>query len=225
MPRWKQGLAHSGQTLCQYQGTCHQPLVTCPDTLHSSHAFHSLIFPRGIFSCCFWASGAQLWADSGAECPGAAPNAQQCLQQGHSLCLENVPPEPPAYGGEEGMRRGEEVIEEGERGGGKEKNRVKTRKEGERTKGGRERQKGEGRREKEKGVKGGEGKRGKRGKGRSQPAGRQHFQHQPLDCGTQRCEKCRDEPRGSHHSGSCWCQSSGCRMPGSHCDKRAGLPH
>lgn len=63
------------------------------------------------------------------------------------------------------MRRGEEVIEEGERGGGKEKNRVKTRKEGERKKGGRERQKGEGRREKGKRGKRGRGEKGKKGKG------------------------------------------------------------
>lgn len=50
------------------------------------------------------------------------------------------------------MRRGEEVIEEWERGIGKEKNRVKNRKDGNRKKGGKERQKGEG-------------QKGKRGKG------------------------------------------------------------
>lgn len=100
------------------------------------------------------------------------------------------------------MRRGEEVVEKGERGMGKEKNRVKNRKEGKRKKGERERQKEEG----------GTGKRGKeekrkRGKGekeRFQPAGRgrrQHVQHQPLRCGTQRSKcagvKGRDEA-GDH---------------------------
>lgn len=134
------------------------------------------------------------------HCPASLFLLTWCLQQARSLCclclaaarkvlLQNLPH---AYGGEERMRRGEEVVEEGERGMGKEKNRVKNRKEGKRKKGERERQKEEG----------GTGKRGKeekrkRGKGekeRFQPAGRgrrQHVQHQPLRCGTQRSKKCR----------------------------------
>lgn len=81
------------------------------------------------------------------------------------------------------MTRGEEGGEEGQRGMGKEENRVKEEKR--KKEGGRERQNREG----------GKGKRGKgKGeKGRSQPTGpgrRQHLQDQPLDCGTQRSEKC-----------------------------------